>query len=308
MPRRISEAIGVPGKKLKSAGAFDAFVDVDSKLYVDPSLLRQAKSSDLRGSYTRFQKYFAKVIRLLEASKDVSDRMFREAVKRLAFEEDQKIKLGYSKKRASGSGIGPQLAARLATTAREIVQAGIKDPVIFELVGLIEEGIGADRISDMTIRIIRPDLLAFSQRLGAKLGGETVRLKYHGIPYDLPKDTETGKAVVLLPREILRDLPVAQDWSDVDIVASHNSGLRRRVNRIIGRTWKDATQRVGKSTLRDQILRNPDLLSDLIEQYRGKHPTPYDFTNDPLGLDTWYDVGSSFAGKHPLDLRELTLM
>jgi hypothetical protein len=305
MPRRISEAIGVPSKKLKSAGAFDAFVDVDSKLYVDPSLLRRAKIAQLQDSHKRFQKYFAKVIRLLGASQADSDPIFREAVRRLIFKEDQRIKLGYSKKRASGSGIGPDLAARLAVTARSIVQAGIKDPVIFELVGLIEDGIGADRISDMTIRIIRHDLLAFSQQVVDSLGGETAPLKYQGIVYNLPKDKETGKAVVLLPQEVLRDLPVAEDWSDVDIVASHNSALRHRVNKIIGRTWKTATQRISKSTLRHQILTNPDLLRDLIEQYRNKPPTPYDFKNDPSGLDAWYDVGCTFAIKHPLDLHEL---
>ena len=38
---------------------------------------------------------------------------------------------------------------KLAKTAYDIVKAGIEDFDIFELIGLLEEGIGADRISYM---------------------------------------------------------------------------------------------------------------------------------------------------------------
>ena len=50
-------------------------------------------------------------------------------------------------------------------TAREIVDLGVDDPDLFVAMGLFEEGIGPDRISDMASNVILPDLLAFNVRV-----------------------------------------------------------------------------------------------------------------------------------------------
>ena len=54
-------------------------------------------------------------------------------------------------------------------TTKELVAVGIKDPVIFELIGLFEEGVGADRISDMAISIIFNDIVKYTQRVAKEL-------------------------------------------------------------------------------------------------------------------------------------------
>lgn len=164
MARRYSDAFSVTVKDFEQEGAFNGFIDIDSPFHIDPYLLHDVKCPELQGAYQCFNDYFEQIIHLLEASTHSNDAMYRTAVRKLVFRELPNVSLGYSKSGSSGSGIGPKLARNLTQTASEIVKAGIHDPVIFELVGLLEDGIGADRVSDMTIRIILPQLMSFSQR------------------------------------------------------------------------------------------------------------------------------------------------
>src|ERR1044072_2977524 len=153
MPQRISDVLGVTHEALEAEGAFNAFVDIDSQLYLDPHLLESTSIPEFSASYKKFRKYFEEIIRLLDTSSKKGDQFWRATLRRLQFKEVPHIGLGYSTKGTGGSAIGKGLAADLMETARELVEAGIKDPIIFELVGLLQEGIGADRVSDMTIRI-----------------------------------------------------------------------------------------------------------------------------------------------------------
>lgn len=299
MPRRISQVLGVPAKTLKRMGVFNGFVDLDSKLYVDPFLLRTARTPELSGAYDEYRRYFVDVLRLLRRSTG-QDALFRQAQRSLTFKEVPFVALGYSQSGIAGSGIGPELAGRLAETAREIIGAGVEDPAIFDLVGLIQENVGSDRISDMVTRIVMPRFLKFSERIANQLDLSTRDLSFAGESYLVPRDPKTSSAVLLLPSELLRTLPVARDWSDVDRVAAENADLRRRVNELIGTTWKYATRYVTKAALRDTLLRYPDLLRELLGKYSRKEAKAYDFEADPEGLFSWVQIGSEFAADYPL--------
>jgi hypothetical protein len=91
----------------------------------------------------------------------------------------------------------------------------------------------------------------------------------------------------LVPKDILRNLPIAESWSDIDYVASVNEDVRRRVNEIIGSTWKQAT-RLRKLVLRSFLLQNPELLRSLLDAYGDKPAVRYNFGNDPAGQVAWY--------------------
>ena len=79
-----------------------------------------------------------------------------------------------------------------------------------------------------------------------------------------------------MPAEVLRFLPVADSWDDVDWIRWENEELRQRVNKIIGDTWRTATRRIPKSALKSALLHNPELLRDLLRQYKRKPARPYD--------------------------------
>jgi hypothetical protein len=302
LPTRLSRALGVTHKALQHKGVYDAFIDVDSKLYVDPYLLGSTTIPELKGAKATFARYFEMILKLLRASKRTGDVPWLEAHKRLQFREISQTGLGYSKDGTAGHAIGPEIAAGLATIAKEIIDAGITDPDLFTLLGLLQEGVGPDLISDMTVDIILSHIAAFSQRVAQELGIRTRSVAVDGQNFQLPLTSE-GKFKLLVPAALLRKLPVAYSWDDIDTVSSDNAALRGRVNERIGDTWQKATSSaVKKKELRDVVLKNPTLMQDLIDQYHKKHATAYDLTKDPQGVQIWHDAALELAASHPLNL------
>ena len=179
------------------------------------------------------------------------------------FHEVGHIGLGYSKSGKNGSGIGGKFAKKLTETAYQLVTAGIKDPEIFQLVGLLEEGIGADRISDMTISILRDDFLHYTQSVSKSLNLKTKKFTFDSKTYLLPHNPQ-NEPIIFCPRSILTDLPVAFDSDDIDRVCSHNDALRDKVNEIIGDIFDKKTRALIKRNLKNFILNNPVILESPI--------------------------------------------
>jgi hypothetical protein len=310
MPKRIHQVFGVSKQDLEKEGVFNGFVDIDANFYVDPSLLESASIFEFKNSAKRFREHFQKVITILNQANvaDEKDVCFRNARNRLIFPELQAISLGNSTDGNPGKGIGKGLATKIASTAWQINRAGINDPAIFELVGLIEDKIGADRISDMTIRIILPDLLAYSERIAKKFKIQTAPFRYGEKQFLLPIDPSKTSPVILTPKELLRDLLVSNDWSDIEKVRAQNEQLRSRTNELIGKSWKDIVASLSKAQLKNLLLKEPELLQDLLAQYKSKPAEQYDFVNDPAGYFIWQELGQHFSNIFPLkfDLEEVT--
>ncbi|MCL4872014.1 MAG: hypothetical protein KJ063_23890 [Anaerolineae bacterium] len=308
MITKYSDALGVTAEELWCEGAFDGYVEIDACFHIDPHLLESTKIPELQPAYQRVKDYFEVVLRLLEASKQPGDVFFKGAWKRLQFPEFPYVSLGYSLHRSGGNGIGEKLALAITDTAVQIVEAGIKDPVIFELVGVLEEGIGADRISDMTAHIIAGDLLAFSERVARNLQLRTIRYEHDGRWFEVPFDPERKRPLILVPHEILRPLPIALVWDDIDAVCAYNQRLREALNDVIGKTWGEAFRKAKKHEIRELLLRNPELLRDLVRQYKEKPAVPYDFARDPDGIMIWAEVAHEWAEKYPLLLDTVSVV
>lgn len=306
MANRISAMLNIDPKLLSKEGAFDGFVDIDSKFYIDPRLLDISTQPEFEDSRKTFENYFKNIFTLLKHSKNENDRFWREAYKQLHFKEIDLIGLGYSVSSTSGNAIGNIHARTLINTSKELIDAGITDPTIFELLGLFEEGIGADRISDATALIISEHLIKYSARITRNLNIKNmVKLKFSNSEYSIPRNAITKKPIIFVPKDILSPLPVAYSWDDIDTVCMQNEVLRKRVNEIIGDTWKKATNqnKIRKSVLRKVLFSEPDLLKDLLKSYKKKPKHKYDFRNDPTGEIIWADIAEKFSAKYPLDLK-----
>jgi hypothetical protein len=299
MPVSLSEYVGVDPTVFAQTGAFDAILDVDSKLFIDPHLLQATTTPELSTSYSKVTKLFEELLQILSKSQNEEDVFWREAVRRFYFPELRGLCIGYSSKSTIGSGMGPRLRRQVLRTAKQIVDAGVDDHEVFELIGLFEEGIGPDRISDMVGRIIVEDLQNYTQRIFSELNVETKPIK--NSPYQSVVNPFSRYAIILLPRDILRDLPIAESWEDIDYVCAYNRALRQRVNGIIGDTWKKATS-VKKATLKDILINEPEVLVDLIESYRNKPAIKYDFENDPAGQVIWLAASRKYVNEFPLKL------
>ena len=303
MPKRLSSILKVTHKALEQKGVLDTFLDIDSRLHIDPFLLRGCKIPEFKTSADVFKKRFDDVFTLVSTSKNQKDASWKNAFKLLQFKEMGNNGLGYSKTGVGGSAIGPKLAGQILETAQHVVSAGVKDSAVFELIGIFEEGIGADRISDMTIEIIYDNILRYTERVSKELKVVTSVFTIVGKTYNLPKHSIAGAPIVFLPKELLNNLPIAKDWSDIDRVTAYNENLRQRVGDEIGASWKDLFRK-GKKEFKKMLLEDPELLKDLIEQYKNKDRKSYDFKNDPLGELIWAELTEEVASKHPVDLNK----
>lgn len=299
MPISISEHVGIDPEVFAKSGAFDAILDVDSKLFIDPHLLQATNAPELATSYQKVTKRFEEILHILRASNRENDVFWREASRRFYFPELRGLCIGYSSRNTLGSGMGKGLRTHILRTAKEIVDAGIEDPEIFELIGLFEENVGPDRISDMVGRIIVDDLHAYTQRIFSEL--EIAIQPIKNTAYQSVINPFSRYPLILLPKDILRDLPIAESWSEIDLVCAQNRELRRKVNELIGDTWKKAT-RVKKSTLRTVLIKEPEVLQDLIELYRHKPADKYDFENDPAGQVIWLAASRKYVKEFPLNI------
>ncbi|HEY0923658.1 hypothetical protein [Rheinheimera pacifica] len=302
MAKTISDLLDVSSSVLFDFGAFDPVLDLDTRLFIDPHLLKHCDIPELMASYEKFTANFKNIMKLLDASEKVGDVFWNKADRLLTGNEVKGLCIGYASKGTSGSGIGPALRSRLLETAKKIISKGKNDPEIFELVGMFEEDFGPDRISDMTANIIREDIVEFTKRVLSEIKlGDKASIVFSE-KTGLPINPFTGDIILLVPYSILRDLPVALDWSNMDVVAKQNQELREKVNGIIGNSWREAMKTVSKEKLRNLILEYPELVDDLVRQYARKAASPYDFSEDRAGEFIWYPVTKELVKANPIKL------
>ena len=90
MPRKISTLLNLSSETLDFKGVFDGFVDIDSKLHIDPSLLR---IKEFKSAYKHFKDYFKIVLLLVSKIQFKNDTFWKESHKRLQFKEISNVAL-----------------------------------------------------------------------------------------------------------------------------------------------------------------------------------------------------------------------
>lgn len=301
MPVSLSKCLGIDSALLVDKGVFDPILDSDTRLFLDPHLLKHTDVLELSSGYEEFQARFLKIGKLLAASESKGDVFWNKADSLMNWPEVEGLCIGYTSKGTGGSGIGPELRGRLLTTAKQIIDKGKNDPELFELVGLFENDFGPDRISDMTANIIHSGLVKYTHRIFSELDISVNEKLKINTTSDLPVNPFNEKDICLVPRQLLRHLPVALDWSSRDMIAAENAKLREKVNKIVGESWKQATMGK-KSSLKDLVLEYPDLLDELINIYTNKPSSPYNFVEDRVGQYIWYTASERAVKEYPLQL------
>jgi hypothetical protein len=286
------------------SGALDPVLGVDTRLFIDPRLLSANTIPELSGSYKRLTQRFIDVLKLVSKIEKEDDVFWRKADKLLTFPEVKGLCIGYSAKGVSGRGAGPLKRKRLLETTVQLVKAGCSDPKIFELVGLFEEGVGPDLISDMVAKIIIADLVSFSQRVCSDLAIPMEPFEVlRGEPTeDLPFDPIQETPIILIPKEILRDLPIATQYGDIAWVAQHNENLRKKLNEIIGSALEVFSTSAKKEKLKEAFLQHPTVLNEVVAAYAQAGRSIYDFINDPAGETIWYRVSRELPKTSALHL------
>ena len=280
MAIRYSKHFNINPQAFEELGVFNAYIDEDSKFHVDPLLLRGSKIPEFEDAYDVFLNYFRGFVPLVKHVEKpiMTDPFFSRMVDRFTFPELQYTGLGFSEGHSHGNGISGKLSRQLARSAYDIIKAGYEDPEIFALMPLIEDNIGQDRISDMTIAILRKQFLEYTQRISQELGIKTDRCRfsydeYYDVPY-LGKDT-----IHFIPTIFLNDLFVATSFEDISDACDYNERLKRKLAEIIGVVWQDYSKYT-KTDWKNIILGERECYKAAIDYYKSIKGVSYNFEID----------------------------
>lgn len=295
----FSERFNVSAIQMRALGAFNPTVEADNKLFVDPKLIDYA-GEEFEGSAAVLKTYFGSVITVLRISKRKHDSAWDAAWKRMQFKEASNTALGFSKVGTAGNGIGKVLAERIIDRATDILPHVDFDPDVFELIGVFADGLGCDRLSDMLVSILMERFLMYTHRITQALHVQkTDQVLYRGRYYTCPRFSNAEKAHVLLPKEILRPLPIAMDIEQALSGADLNDEVRSELNILYSAAFRQG-RTVGKAELRAFIRAHPGTYRQIIHGYRKSVSEPYDFDRDPDKVSDFEAVAKEIVGERKM--------
>lgn len=302
---KFSELFAVD--RVKEEDWFDPILTLDTRLFLDPFLLYSDEMGVFQGSHSDIIAFFNSVFKLIATSGgDQSSPHWRRALGLLQFPEVPELCLGYTGAGTRGSGSGGGLARLIAGALWEAVQAGLTELRHFEEIGILRQGIGADRISDITAGLIRRRLAEYTtaickahkvplQKVNLLRGSFDVATR-RWTPFNirLPKNPYNGRAILLVPRRYLRSLPTVNADDFWDYSFDHvNETLRAEFS-------EDVTRNVDKGTIVEFARRHPEVRAQYIASLDSRRADSYDFSRDEQGVVRWYDEAAQYCENHPL--------
>ncbi len=283
---------------------FDAHLTVDTKLFLDPLLLSLEAEGEWSGAHEELIAHFAHCFQLVARATGPTSVSAKAARRLLTFPEPAEFGLGYTAAGTRGSGSGGQYAATIADGIAASIAAGLDHPEHIEEVGILNVGIGADRISDAVLNVLKHRFVRYTQAVAERhsIPMEPHRLRNASCHLDvgrwldsdvlLPTNPRTGGPVLLCPARFLARLPElnAQNW----FYDHQNEDLRQQVNIQVG-------QRVRK----EDIVALARLHPDRVRQWANEQTTRpdlfgYDFGSDPAGVVQWDGPPAEFAAGNPI--------
>lgn len=230
MPITFSEQFNISKEVLEITGVFDVILDIDTRVFIDPALLELCTEPEFLDARKKVEKYFSDIITLLRHSKSQTDMYRKRAERMLTFTELSGTCFGYSQNGTGGNAIGSVLRKTILNTIQDLMTEGDTDPVLFELLGVFQEGIGCDRVSDLITFILREDMLKYTQRVTEFAGVDSLSVSFGHKIYKTCRNPYNNKPLLLLPSAILSPLPIADTFDDVDWICQENERVREEIN------------------------------------------------------------------------------
>lgn len=276
---------------MEAAGLIDPFLNVDTQLFIDPTLLEKSSNKIIaEKALFEFRRHFSDFLRLLAISEQEGDAAWKAAQRLLDLSEPADNGLGYGGSGRSGSSRPDEIRDTIVRTAKEIVTLGSKDPEMLGLMGFFEENVGPDTISDFTTRVIADQLSEITENF-CLINGIPVSDKDGESKFSLPFfDAEKGKRkyFILVPSDIVRELPISNDPSEIYDAISFNQKLRDKVNSFIaGHEKTTALER--KEAMRKTALESVDLFNLFLKAVKD-YARPYNQEDDPLGYQKLKEI------------------
>ena len=272
--------------ELDQLGVFDAVITTDSHFFINILRLKETSVPQFSTSYQKINEYFRNIMILLTASKEKGDRFYKQALRSFDFSGVNGINLGFSETGVD-AGFGKRLAKNVISDAFDIVKTGSTQPEIFQLVGLFEENVAADRLSDMIATLIADDIREYTLWVNQELNIN--KDNYPDLTFNdgIVINPYKGCDLLYLPIDILHELPIARDWTDLDRVISENNAIKEEINQAIGKEWSKMLAGQKKDYLLNQIFKVPAKCENVIDYYRKETVDKYDPLKDFNYLSSW---------------------
>jgi|BarGraIncu00421A_1022006.scaffolds.fasta_scaffold05156_3 hypothetical protein len=289
----FSAVFGIPDPD--EAAWFDPVLTSDNAVFVDPFLMDFAGEPEFDGAAEDLFEHFRHAFRLLAASPLANTSGL------LSFPEMPEPCLGYTALGTEGAGSGRHFADQIKRAMLVSIKAGLDSPKHFEEIGLLSRGLGPDRISDITLRVVAHRFVAYTERVARELGlpvKKQVRLwgyqRVDGTPRpvpvfgDLPINPHSKRAVILVPKAVLRNLPTINRYEFEDYLWDfHSEDIRGQFNVAVKKDLAASILTVANA--------NPDWVREYVAWEEGRGPRPYVFSEDPLGVGSsrrvMYEMG-----------------
>ena len=299
MPISFTDKFKINKDILGSNHAFDPIIDLDTRFFIDPALIGLCSEPEFINAREKITKFFSSIILLLKHSKVRKDMCWKKADKMLSFKEITGTCLGYADESTDGNAIGAKLRESILSTIKELVDAGADAPELFELLGVFQERVGCDRISDLITYILREDIYKYTNRIVSKLGINTTSFIIEKQSYQMIINPYNSKPLLLLPEIILSPLPIAKSFEDIDYVCAENQRVRDEINKYID---IDNSKKFTKSDIRTMMIGNKDFRDALMAAYKSAPREAFDFNKSQSGEYVWYTTAKEFVDKYPLEL------
>jgi hypothetical protein len=184
---------------------FDPILNADTELFVDPFLIFKEKRGFWKDAHKRLIKHFNQAFLLL-AKASPNTLLYNKALALLLFKEPKELCLGYTSKGTSGLGGGATYAEAIAKAIREAIDRGLEHPRHFEELGVLNEGIGPDRISDLACTVLKSTLIEYTRNIAQRHAIPMAKHKIFAGSFD--KKRRIGKRLKLkFPQTHLQLVP-----------------------------------------------------------------------------------------------------
>lgn len=283
---------------------FDPILNADTQLFVDPFLIFKDDQHLWKAAYDRIISHFDHAFTLIsESNFNPSSLAYKKALDLLVFTEPSELCLGYTSIGTHGAGSGRGFARLIAGAIEIAIRRGLQHPKHFEELGILNEGIGADRISDITCTVLKRHLIVYTTDIANKHGLALEPHRIYASNFDedrrrwmtgqvmLPTNPFTDGPVLLVPERFLRELPTlnADDWWN----NWENEQLRTDFNyEILGN--------VDKATIVRTARENPESIRRWVEEMEGREASSYDLNRDSLGAYQWSRAAKNYVDGNPL--------
>lgn len=286
---KVSDYYEINPSKFEELGILDSFMNFDVPLFLNPKLLSKCKIPEFKNADKKIILHYETTINLLRKTNG-NDIFWKGAKKHFNFPEPSGVGLGTSMDSVNGKGLTGTIAENCLKTLKEIVDLEIYDPTMYRVLFLIQENVGVDRISDMICRIIYENISLYTNNMIEKLGitdystDKTTGLKYLKRP--------NGKRMLLLPTDLLSDIPDTLDGYDVCNICEYNQEIKSFMCEFFEKAYINIStlknQKKGK--IKECIVGNKNIIQELLKLGLEKPAEVYDYTHDPRGIICDYEV------------------